>query len=355
MSRAPTLVIRADASSAVGVGHAMRCLALAQAWQDAGGAAVFAWAELPAPLRDRLQRENVRTVRLPGPVGGAADRDALQVLCRREPADWIAVDGYRFSPNYGAALRHDGARLLWLDDMMHLASYPADLLLNQNLGDRTDPYAGKVGRETELLLGPRHCLLRREFRDFQDWRRPAAHTPRRLLVSFGGGDAENFSARILQKLVRSARTDLEVVVLAGAANPHVPKLRQVAAAVPFPCEIRVNAGNVAEAMAWADFAVTAGGSTVWELAALKLPALVCAVEDNQQTCLPLLRTIPFLRPVVIDDILSGDLIGELDRLLAAPATDCPIDALGSERVVRRMLAHLPPDLVGSTAPGRTAS
>jgi UDP-2,4-diacetamido-2,4,6-trideoxy-beta-L-altropyranose hydrolase len=249
----------------------------------------------------------------------------------------VVVDGYHFIPEYHEVLRAGGRRVLAVDDMVHLRRYPADALLNQNLSADASRYESRVENGTALLLGPRYALLRREFRAVAADRRLPARPPRRVLVSFGGGDHENFTGRILANLAAGDSRHLEVKVLAGAANPHADTLRQQVAGLPFACEIRVAEENVADVMAWADAAVTAAGSTVWELAALRLPALIGGHEDNQLSGLASLGRVPAFRAWTVEQLLAQDLAAQLATLPPFPPYD-DFDADGASRVVAHLQA-----------------
>lgn len=331
------LLVRADAGPTIGTGHVLRCLALAQAWRDAGGEVVLAAAELPEPLAARWRAESARVVRIYARRGSVSDAAATRRIAAVEGAAWVVVDGYEFVSDYLAHLREIGSPLAMLDDMVHLERYPVDLLLNQNLSAAEASYRGRVADGTRLLLGPRFSLLRREFRTAAAAPRRRAQPPRRVLVMFGGADPENFTGRILENLARSADAERDVVVLAGSANPHVAGLRAQAAGLPFRCEVRVGVDNVAAVMAWADAAISAGGSTVWELAASRLPALIGVTGADQVAGSAALAAVSFFRVQPIGTWLAGDLAQALAALPAADAGASGCDVLGATRVVEAML------------------
>lgn len=336
----PLLLLRVDASPAIGVGHFMRCLALAQAWQDSGGRAVFACAELPEGLRERLVRENLGLAEIPGEPGSGDDADQTVEFACRNQAAWVAVDGPRFGSDYLEVLGAAGLAVLALDDGGHLDRYPVDLVLNQNLAATPGRYAGKCDpARTTLLLGPVHALLRREFREYRAWRRPPPRTPRRLLISFGGGDELSLTEGVLRNLARLGRRDLEVVALAGATNPRIAALQELTANLNFACDLRVSVDHIAEIMAWADAAITSAGSTVWELAAMRLPALVADIGDGALAQLGDLEIIPLFRVRPGVEWTTRDLGADLDHLLRDRAWPAGLDAQGAGRVVHALRSH----------------
>ena len=66
------LAIRVDASRQIGTGHVMRCLALAQAWQDAGGDVIFIMTS-PPDLEARLKSEEIEVIYIPTQTGSIED------------------------------------------------------------------------------------------------------------------------------------------------------------------------------------------------------------------------------------------------------------------------------------------
>src|SRR5258708_32931481 len=111
-----TLLIRADASVTIGTGHAMRCLALAQAWQDAGGKAVMAMAESLSAVDERLASEGIQTVYLSQAAGSRGDeRETAELACSQN-ADWVVLDGYRFASEYQQAMKATGRKVMVVDD-----------------------------------------------------------------------------------------------------------------------------------------------------------------------------------------------------------------------------------------------
>ena len=113
-----TLAFRVDASRAIGMGHAMRCLALAQAWKDRGNRAIFLAAESDS-FGARLEREGFDLVGIRGTP--ASREDALETIqaARSNQSEWVVVDGYRFEASYLDVLKDSGLSVLAIDDYGH--------------------------------------------------------------------------------------------------------------------------------------------------------------------------------------------------------------------------------------------
>jgi UDP-2,4-diacetamido-2,4,6-trideoxy-beta-L-altropyranose hydrolase len=219
-----TLLIRADANLAMGTGHVMRCLALAQAWQDIGGTAAFAMADPCTWARERLMKESVEVI---GISASSTEEDARQTaeIARHQAAVWVVVDGYQFGADYQRTLKSAGFKILFVDDYGHAGCYCADLVLNQNVSADESAYEHREPY-TRLLLGPQYCMLRREFNSWRAWRRKIAPSGYRVLVTMGGSDPEGVTERAIAALNSIEDDHLEGTVVVGGGNPRLELLER---------------------------------------------------------------------------------------------------------------------------------
>jgi len=273
-------VFRADASSQIGTGHVMRCIALAQAWQDAGGEAVFASASTTPALEARLARESMALAAVEAAPGTHEDALACADIAARHGAQWVVADGYFLDALYQQSIKDTGLRLLFIDDYGHARHYCADLVLNQSVqaNEALYPYRSEG---TRLLLGTEYVLLRHEFRQYRAWQRAIPERARNILITMGGADPGNVTLEAINAVL-GLGGDIEVCAIAGGANPHIKVLRDVCAEAPVPIELAENVENMPERLAWADVAVSAAGTTSWELAFMGLPSLLVEISTDQR-------------------------------------------------------------------------
>lgn len=263
----------------------MRCLALAQGWRAMGGEAQFVMSEPIASLMNRLTAEGIGAVELIGDAPGSlADADEAVRVYQRQGAELLAVDGYHFGAQYQERLKQHDVRLLAFDDYGHAGSYAADFVLNQTNCASEGLYARRASY-TRLLLGTDYTVLRREFWPYADFVREHTARATRILVTLGGADPDNVTAKVLSGLTQLRSRNIEVTIVAGSANVHREALADQLAASGLAGRLLTNVSDMPLLMAWADLAVTAGGSTVWELALLEVPCVSVILADNQAPCL----------------------------------------------------------------------
>lgn len=289
------IAFRVDASSRIGTGHFMRCLTLAEALKHRGAQIRFVSRELPVYLRDMLAAKDIEFVLLEGDaipsvtgdlahshwLGASQQQDAQDTIkaLSDKTWDWLVVDHYALDARWESALRGTVRQIMVIDDIAD-RRHDCDVLLDQNYyADMHNRYTGKVPAHSQLLLGPRYALLRDEFRKMREQARPRTGSVKRVLVFFGGVDADNYTGLAIKALVELALKDIQVDVVIGAQHPRRAEIEAACAANGYVCHVQTS--RMAELMAKADLAIGAGGSATWERCCLGLPCIVGAVAQNQ--------------------------------------------------------------------------
>lgn len=353
------IAIRVDASVQIGTGHFMRCLTLADGLKLRGAQIRFVCRELAMHLRDMLAAKGMEYGALDSNAGAsptddlahaqwlgtsqAQDAQATIQALSDQVWDWIVVDHYALDSRWESMLRQTAKSILVIDDIAD-RQHDCDVLLDQNIysGMQTR-YLGKVPAHCQLLLGPRYALLRDEFRRLHEQIKPRSGPVKRVLVFFGGVDADNYTGRAIEALSEINVSELHVDVVVGAQHPCHEKIKATCVQQGFVCHIQTD--KMAELMAAADLALGAGGSATWERCCLGLPALLIALADNQiniAKALDLIGACIYIGtlqttgiPVIHSAITS--LLNAQDQLnMLSQKAYSLVDGMGIDRVCKEM-------------------
>jgi UDP-2,4-diacetamido-2,4,6-trideoxy-beta-L-altropyranose hydrolase len=284
------MLMRCDGGPRLGMGHGVRCLALAAALRQAGTACTFATWDHADGIAGRIRQAGFEVVAVGKPVDsdqplGPGDRAATLQAARHCAAGVVLVDHYQADAAYLAGLADADCRVAVIDDLADRDLASADWVLNQNPGAFGLDY--RVRDDTVVLRGLDYALLRPEFAQARGrMHRTHGTEDANVLITLGGSDVAAQTAALVDGLDALPRRLVVRCILAGTAE--LARVEQATARSPHAVTILHDVADMAGQMAWADVSISAGGSTCWELCCMGVAMIVLQLSRDQAGNLPVL-------------------------------------------------------------------
>ncbi|SDM75381.1 spore coat polysaccharide biosynthesis protein SpsF [Geoalkalibacter ferrihydriticus] len=338
------VVIRCDGHPEIGLGHVVRCLAIARSLRDRQGIGiVFAMAERsPGP-------DMVREAGFPIELFDGKRNEFLwlEELLARRCANGLLLD---IRTDLAAApirdWRRKGVHIAVLDDgserrlCADLAFYPPVPQVNEM--DWTDFTGNRlIGWEwIPLSAGFDRKLL------------PPENQIPQVVITMGGSDPAGLSLRGLNALQR-LDVPVNARLILGRSFAHGSQLAQLLPNLDIPVTILENVSNMPEALADADLVVASFGVTAYEMAALGIPTILLSLTDDHARSASALHQAGMALSLGNHvDVTEGQLADDIRNLLIDPKAlstmrdaSAHIDGKGAGRIADRLNESLSEQLV----------
>ena len=293
------VAIRVDAGLHIGIGHVMRCMALADKLRLCGHVTYFITREHRGNIIDIMVGHGHEVLVLPVVQCSAKATDGMdyvewlgvdwvtdvqqtmKVLAKMEMLDWLIIDHYGIDARWENKASSCVNKILVIDDLADRL-HDCHIIIDQNLySDMAYRYDNYVPMNCKKLMGPKYAMLSADFSRLSKSPASRSGTVRNIHVFFGGADKTNETSKVLEALKILNLSNVTYDVVVGVSNPNRDSIKS-------KCEKLDNANyycqidNMSEMMSKADLVLGAGGISTWERCALGLPAIIVAVVSHQE-------------------------------------------------------------------------
>lgn len=260
------LFFRADGNAQIGMGHVMRCLALADMLKN-DFTARFATVAPTQAVRTLLEKADLEVVAL---------ADETEFPAQIDPNDVVVLDGYSFDETAQRAIRNKARKLAFIDDLA-AGHQVADVVINHAGGISPADYDAEA--YTRFCLGPHYALLRPAFLRPAGFGLPLADGP--IFVSLGGADSHNRSLMVLDA-IRQVDATLAVRLVLGPFHPDRPAIEAFVNQLPNLTVLQnLTAEQMVGELTRCSLAITACSTIAYEVCAVNRPLIAIVTADNQ--------------------------------------------------------------------------
>ncbi len=318
------ILFRVDAGQIlhVAMGHAFRCLALAEEMKFYGAESLFLMREEQAG-NDFIRRRDFQVTVLSESASAHEELAAMQAL----KPDVVVFDLLQTPEGITQQLQQMGVIVVILDDLGQ-KTLRADLLVNGSLIQSNHVYAGEIGRQ---LLGPRYAILGSDF-DKKRNSRAKTGPVKEILVTMGGADPRGFTPIVANSLVENGIGE-HITVVQGPAFAKATVVENAHFRMKTQVRVQENVPDLSILMVAADLVVSAAGRTAYELAVTGTPCVLVPTAAHEVDVAEALVAVGAAQAVssAEEDCLRRELVG-----LVATACD-PNIRIGMAKAGRRFI------------------
>lgn len=269
------VLIRADGNEKIGSGHIMRTKSIAAELKKLGAKVLYALAD---ERGKKLINNEFQSVILSSNYECLDDEiNALSSVIKEQKIKLILLDSYFVTPKYFKELKKL-AKVAYIDDLDAFA-YECEALINYGAFFDKNEYKARQNLAKKYFLGSEFAPLRAEFGSTQ---KSSKNTQKKqVLLTTGNTDLLGIMPRLLEAFLSDeSLKNLEFLAISGAFNEHENKLLALSAKHK-NIKVLKNPENMAQIMSEADFVLSAGGSTLYELASLAKAVICFSIAANQ--------------------------------------------------------------------------
>lgn len=343
------IAIRTDGSPDIGMGHIMRCISLGKEFKR-WGCTVFFFSKYSDGI-NKIRSEGFELIKIKNgklnslenePEFGA---DQIIALVEQFGIDVLIIDSYNVSRQYFLQLKPYVKKLVYIDDINKYV-YPVDILINGNITGEYMKYE-KYSDDETMLLGPKYNLIRDEFKSLPS--RAINKEVKEVMVTTGGSDAYNMNSKIVNMLISGEnKKNFIINIVVGSAFKNKKQLENISKEHD-NVVLHENVKRMSDIMLRSDIAISAGGSTLYELCACGTPTLAFIAADNQEELVNKMEELGYIQSLgwyneIAEDNFAGSfkaMYNDYNRRLGlSKKMQSLVDAQGTRRIVEEVLESI---------------
>ena len=217
----PSIYFRADGGTSIGMGHIVRCLALAEMLKDDFDI-TFCYQKTDKNVDDLISGSIKKTMFLD--KTDDLKSDAERFCANLNHKDIVVLDGYNFGTEYQQTIKNKGCKLVCIDDL-HACHQVADIVINHADGVAESDYSAES--YTKFCLGLDYVLLRPAFLNPKTTLRRITSV-KKVFISMGAADINNITQKFTEALIQIKGIE-EIHLMLGAINPNLGSIDKLIA------------------------------------------------------------------------------------------------------------------------------